>query len=159
MVQGSAPAWSYYTQQVLLLRSLGGFWGRRRFGPHSLGSKLRLRISWVQGARMPGPWGSCGVAGSMWNHAYQKAETLVLRSHHHQQQSMNEYEATFMNILLSVIFLFQLSFSLFFPAFQHSQIFCCSNLPLALPRFIFLWLCLSLLLWCVLGHRVLYHKG
>lgn len=37
------------------------------------------------------------------------------RSHHHQQQSMNEYEAMFMNILLGVIFLFQLSFSLLFP--------------------------------------------
>lgn len=34
--------------KVLELNSLGGFWGRRRFGPHSRGSKLRLRISLVQ---------------------------------------------------------------------------------------------------------------
>lgn len=63
------------------------------------------------------------------------------RSHHHQQQSMNEYEATFMNILMTVIFLFQLSFSLFFSPFPAL-----SDLPLALPRSIFLCLCLSLLL-------------
>ncbi len=104
---------------------------------------------------MPGPWGSYGVGGSMWKYAYQKAGALVSRSHHHRQQSMNEYEPTFMNILLSVIFLFQLSFPFLFPFFQHSQIFSCySNLPLSLPCFIFLRLCLSLLLWCVLGHRV-----
>lgn len=121
----SCPQWwrallqpDHITQWVLPLRSPRGFWGRRLFGPYSRGSKRRVRISWVQG-----PCGSYGVGGSMWKHAYQKAGALVSRSHHHQQQSMNEYEATFMNILLNVIFLFQLSFSLFFPLFQHSQIF------------------------------------
>lgn len=34
--------------KVLELNSLGGFRGRRHFGPHSRGSKLRLRISLVR---------------------------------------------------------------------------------------------------------------
>ena len=75
-----------------------------------------------------------------------KQGALVSRSHHHRQQSMNEYEATFMNILLGVIFLFQLSFSpsLFPPFFSSTLRFslCRSNLPLAPPRFIFLCFCL-----------------
>lgn len=75
----------------------------------------------MQGARMQG---AMGELWGGWEHVNarlsRKQGALVSRSHHHRQQSMNEYEATFMNILLGVIFLFQLSFSpsLFPPFFQ-----------------------------------------
>lgn len=104
--------------------------------------------------------GAMGVLRGGWEHvkAYlSEARALVSRSHHHQQLSMNEYEGKFMNILSSVIFLFQLSFFLFSSTLRFSL--CYFNLPLALPRFIFLCLCLCVLLWCVLGHPVIYHKG
>lgn len=113
------------------------------------------------GARMLGPCRSYGVCGSTWTHAYQKAGALVSRSHHHQQQqSINEYEKTFMNILLSVIFFFKLPYSYTFFPFPalHISFLPFSNLPFAVSGFIFFSLCLSLLLSCFL-RWVLYHNG
>lgn len=101
-------------------------------GPYSWRSKRRLRISAAQcsgGQDATGPRWSYGACGSTWTHAYQKAGALVSRSRHRQpKQSMNEYEETFMNILLSVIVFFKPSFSQFyFPLLPALQIF---SLPL-----------------------------
>lgn len=84
-------------------------------------------------------------------HAYQKAGALVSRSHHHQQQSMNKNQAMFMNILLSCY----LSLSTFFLDFRVLSLLC--NLQMFLPHFIFL--CFTLLLWCLSRPQVLYDKG
>lgn len=46
---------------------------------------------------------------------FQKVGAAVSRSHHPWQQSVNGYEAMFMNILSGLIFFFQLPITLFFP--------------------------------------------
>lgn len=70
----------------------------------------------------------------MWKHAYQKVGALVSRSHHHWQQGMNGYEAMFMNILLALIFFFQLPitrFSFASTLFPFGCLICFSSLFLS----------------------------
>lgn len=123
-------------------------------GPYSYRSERRLRISAVQ-------WGQdAGATLELWG-CVGAHERIIIRKQElwcqglviTKKQRMNEYEGTFMNILLSVIFFLKLFFYKLFP-FPSTADFLSATLIfhlLFLILSLFFTLCLSNLPLCVLG--------
>lgn len=154
VLEGCAPTWSYYTVSTTAQEAPEASGKRSRSGPYSWATDRRLRIIRGAGA-MWKPWGrrehvKARVITKLW------CQGPIITS----SGAWMNMKRRFMNILLSVIFLFQLSLSLlFFPLFWLSDFFPLLLIFLSLLfRFITLCVCVfSLSPWCVWGHRVLYH--